>query len=147
MKANYIYKRKDGGTTDCYGYVEETSNFSLVCENEYNDGIVADEMVTDTNQASEDELRTEVLTEFKQVHKLAPADYTENCTNVVMSIIRTEKLKLLAEVRVRVVGEDVDLTAEHIRKSFTTKEIPLLMANRQLRNDQRTELTKLEAEL
>ena len=50
---------------------------------------------TDTNQASEDELRAAVLTEFKQVHKLAPADYTENCTNVVMSIIRTEKLKLL----------------------------------------------------
>ena len=50
---------------------------------------------TDTNQASEDELRAEILTEFKQVHKLAPADYTENCTNVVMSIIRTEKLKLL----------------------------------------------------
>lgn len=42
MKANYIYKRKDGGTTDCYGYVEETSNFSLVCDNEYNDGIVSD---------------------------------------------------------------------------------------------------------
>ena len=55
--------------------------------------------MTDTNQASEDELRAEILTEFKQVHKLAPADYTENCTNVVMSIIRTEKLKLLAEVR------------------------------------------------
>ncbi len=51
--------------------------------------------MTDTNQASEDELRAEILTEFKQVHKLAPADYTENCTNVVMSIIRTEKLKLL----------------------------------------------------
>ena len=47
MKANYIYKRKDGGTTHCYGYVKETSNFSLVCENEYNDGIVADAMVTE----------------------------------------------------------------------------------------------------
>lgn len=53
---------------------------------------------TNTNQASEDELRAEILTEFKQVHKLAPADYTENCTNIVMSIIRTEKLKLLAEI-------------------------------------------------
>ena len=53
---------------------------------------------TDTNQASEDELRAEILTEFKQVHKLAPDDYTENCTNVVMSIIRTEKLKILDEV-------------------------------------------------
>ena len=55
---------------------------------------------TDTNQASEDELRDAILTEFKQVYKLAGSgDYTENCTNVVMSIIRTEKLKLLAEVR------------------------------------------------
>ncbi len=61
--------------------------------------------MTDTNQASEDELRAEILTEFKQVHKLAPADYTENCTNVVMSIIRTEKLKLLAEVRERVIEQ------------------------------------------
>ena len=50
------------------------------------------------NQASEDELMAEILTEFKQVHRLAPADYTENCTNVVMSIIRNEKLKLLDEV-------------------------------------------------
>ena len=51
--------------------------------------------MTDTNQASADDLRAEILTEFKQVHKLAPADYTENCTNIDMSIIRTEKLKLL----------------------------------------------------
>ena len=36
----------------------------------------------------DDELRKEILTEFKQVYKLAPADYTENCTNVVMSIIK-----------------------------------------------------------
>ena len=58
------------------------------------------------NQASEDELRDAILTEFKQVYKLAGSgDYTENCTNVVMSIIRTEKLKLLAEVRERVIGE------------------------------------------
>ena len=47
---------------------------------------------------NQDELRAEILTEFKQVYKLAPDDYTENCTNVVMSIIRTEKLKLLDEV-------------------------------------------------
>lgn len=33
------------------------------------------------------ELRKQVLVEFKQVHKLAPADYTENCTNVVMSLV------------------------------------------------------------
>lgn len=34
------------------------------------------------------ELRAEILTEFKQVHKLAPADYTENCTNVVMGLVK-----------------------------------------------------------
>ena len=88
---------------------------------------------TETNQASEGELRAAVLTEFKQVHKLAPADYTENCTNVVMSIIRTEKLKLLAEVRERVVSGDepgitnIMIAAEH------AKQIGVL--------------TKLEAEL
>lgn len=40
------------------------------------------------NPTNEQELREQVLTEFKQVHKLAPADYTENCTNVVMSIVQ-----------------------------------------------------------
>ena len=33
------------------------------------------------------DLREQIFAEFKQVHKLAPADYTENCTNVVMAII------------------------------------------------------------
>ena len=73
---------------------------------------------TDTNQASEDELRAEILTEFKQVHRLAPADYTENCTNVVMSIIRTEKLKLLDEVRERVIGEGDLVDAEILKKLY-----------------------------
>ena len=108
----------------------------------------------DTNQVSGDELRAEILTEFKQVHKLAPADYTENCTNVVMSIIRTEKLKLLAEVRERVVGEDdvlVDIpivdgtgkTISIVDRSFTT----YMMVKNHLRAEQRTKLAKLEAEL
>ena len=92
----------------------------------------------DTNQASEDELRAEILTEFKQVHKLAPADYTENCTNVVMSIIRTEKLKLLAEVRERVVGEDLPLN--------TTPDTGQRIYNK-VKANERTALTKLEAEL
>ena len=39
------------------------------------------------NTTNEQELREQVLTEFKQVHKLAPADYTENCTNIVMSLV------------------------------------------------------------
>ena len=54
--------------------------------------------MTDNNQANEDELRARILAEFRLAHKLAPADYTESCTNVVMSIIRTEKLKLLDEL-------------------------------------------------
>lgn len=40
-----------------------------------------------TNHTPEAELRAKILTEFKQVLKLAPTDYTENCTNVVMSLI------------------------------------------------------------
>mgnify|MGYP006921434158 CR=1 FL=1 len=77
---------------------------------------------------NQDELRAEILTEFKQVHKLAPADYTENCTNVVMSIIRTEKLKLLAEVRERAIPNPTTPAGEN---EFVPLEV----------------LTKLEAEL
>jgi|TARA_R110000868_G_scaffold163865_1_gene396256 hypothetical protein len=40
--ADYIYKRKNGGTTFCYGNIEEDSNFSLVCDNEDFDGIAND---------------------------------------------------------------------------------------------------------
>ena len=102
----------------------------------------------DTNQASEDELRAEILTEFKQVHRLAPVDYTENCTNVVMSIIRTEKLKLLAEVRERVVGEHKPktrgLTQNPNNAAYWTKAS---QAEFDLIEEQLAELDKLEAEL
>ena len=93
-----------------------------------------------TNQANEDELRDKILTEFKQVHKLAPADYTENCTNVVMSIIRTEKLKLLAEVRERVVGEDLPLPEEIMAQTGTR------LYNK-IKSEERETLDKLDAEL
>lgn len=98
--------------------------------------------MTDTNQASEDKLRAEILTEFKQVYKLAPDDYTDNCTNVVMSIIRTEKLKLLAEVRERVVGDNFKNWGE-----LDTDEQAIQDCLNRLKDDQRTALTKLEAEL
>ena len=39
---DYTYKRKDGGTTFCYGKVEEDSNFSIVCDDENHDGIAND---------------------------------------------------------------------------------------------------------
>ena len=98
---------------------------------------------TDTNQASADELRAEILTEFKQVHKLAPADYTENCTNIVMSIIRTEKLKLLAEVRERVIGEDENMTElEPYGDRYST-----VCDRNAFRSEQLESLNKLEAEL
>ena len=104
---------------------------------------------------NQDELRAEILTEFKQVHKLAPADYTENCTNVVMSIIRTEKLKLLAEVRERVVGEKTSPNFDNeygycdsceFQPTDGTKHC-LCYYDEKLRKKQRTALTKLEAEL
>jgi len=41
MTADYIYKRKDGGTTACYGKIYEDSNFEVCCEDEYLDGIWA----------------------------------------------------------------------------------------------------------
>ena len=40
------------------------------------------------------ELREAILLEFKNVHRLAPADYTENCTNVVMQLITAEWRKV-----------------------------------------------------
>lgn len=41
--------------------------------------------MTPTEQ--DNELREAILLEFKNVHRLAPADYTENCTNIVMSLV------------------------------------------------------------
>lgn len=46
----------------------------------------------------DDELRKQILVEFKQVLKLAPFDHTENCTNVVMSLFTTQQQELLDRV-------------------------------------------------
>lgn len=40
--ATYIYQRKDGGTTECYGDISEDSNFDVVCENENYDRVYTD---------------------------------------------------------------------------------------------------------
>lgn len=40
--ADYTYTRKDGGTTACYGLVDDISNFSVVCDDWDYDGIVCD---------------------------------------------------------------------------------------------------------
>lgn len=66
-------------------------------------------MKTNTNT---DQLRKEILVEFKQVHKLAPADYTENCTNVVMAIIDQYVHQKTIEARI----DELDkFTKEHAR--------------------------------
>lgn len=42
IQKSYTYIRKDGGTTDCFGSLEEDSNFDLACEDEMKDIIWAD---------------------------------------------------------------------------------------------------------
>ena len=46
------------------------------------------------------ELREAILLEFKNVHRLAPADYTENCTNVVMKLIIADRERVALEARI-----------------------------------------------
>ena len=103
-----------------------------------------------TNQASEVELRTldEILSQAftdgasdtmwvadRHVEIFATAK------EELLNLIRTEKLKLLAEVRERVVGEDKKPTGS------MTGLITTDTARNELRAEMRNELTKLEAEL
>ena len=110
-----------------------------------------------SNQASEDKLKVllesngwkfyEELNGFRKESKYTiPMFSTDQHTNydklsagnyyelkqVIQSAIRTEKLKLLAEVRERVVGKDNELDSN---------------GRYNLKVEQRTALTKLEAEL
>ena len=122
---------------------------------------------TDTNQASEDELDEQIrlllqdaMGDFPTEHLLEY--HTNNFKQAIQAIIHTEKLKLLAEVRERVVGEDEKLVipdypktddegeplyskraAKEGRKQVTAR----YHTRKELRKKQRTELTKLEAEL
>ena len=127
-----------------------------------------------TNQASE-ELRKSVeqcfiknnMCDCGGEHNALNIDETEyfdveSVVDDVISLIRTEKLNLLAEVRERVVGEDEKLVipdypntddegeplyskraAKEGRKQVTAR----YHTRKELRNDQRIKLTKLEAEL
>ncbi len=54
-------------------------------------------MTTDNTQ--DKELREAILLEFKNVHRLAPADYTENCTNIVMQLITADRKRVELEAR------------------------------------------------
>ncbi len=53
MSADYIYKRKDGGTTSCYGTGHNCANYAVVCDDEDYDGIVADIVATSWYQVCE----------------------------------------------------------------------------------------------
>lgn len=71
------------------------------------------------------ELREAILLEFKNVHRLAPADYTENCTNIVMELITAytnkqvkAKLAHISEYAENVIS--IDENGE-----FSMKAIPL----------------------
>ncbi len=116
-----------------------------------------------TNQASEDEL-TKIIDEVylfgmngglgyeKFDNELSPND----AKAAINALIRTEKLKLLAEVRERVVGESFKPSGfderysrqegdnGHITHYETKKDADTINQHQEY---QRTELTKLEAEL
>ena len=109
---------------------------------------------TDTNQASE-ELRKSVeqcfiknnMCDCGGEHNALNIDETEyfdveSVVDDVISLIRTEKLKLLDEVREQVIGEDEDT-----RKWEDPIDRQVASECNQLRAEQRARLTKLEAEL
>ena len=114
---------------------------------------------TDTNQSSDDEPINQHLVCLWQLQDIeetiADASPEElvglysklmalstDITEAVQSAIRTEKLKLLAEVRERVVGEDED--RNHRYNENWKVEVD---AQNYLRKEQRATLAKLEAEL
>ena len=89
------------------------------------------------------------LTVWKQTNLNGQANLDHDSVEEVLALIRTEKLKLLAEVRERVVGEDeTRIPADGGPFTNTTDKpnhyITLRNANRA---DQRAALDKLEAEL
>ena len=98
--------------------------------------------MTDTNQASEDleaKINTIIFARFYDIPDKQRSTIVKNLSK----LIRNEKLKLLAEVRERVVGED---------DYQPGNPAPDLVEHNQLvrdglRFEQRIALTKLEAEL
>jgi len=99
---------------------------------------------TDTNQASEDEMRKrlekaglyDLLTSIHESHEEDDCFCTTEIApyyRQLLELIRTEKLKLLTEVRERVVGEYSKYPGH-----YTLSDVL---------HDQRVALTQLEAEL
>lgn len=97
-----------------------------------------------TNKASEGELSSEIddyIDDIRYNNELPFDERLESAKKSIKHLIRTEKLKLLAEVRERVVGED---EKTHQLESPVWNFIG---GQNALRKEQRDELNKLEAEL
>lgn len=95
---------------------------------------------------SEDELRVKVYNEIKLW--LSPHEslqFIDDFMPIITSFIRTEKLKLLAEVRERVVGEG-ELHVSHVCPQDNIG-CAKFSQRCQTRNHQNAELNELEAEL
>jgi len=109
-----------------------------------------------TNQASEDDkaimigflygIQSDFLPADEVRHRMAGFRNIQGYKDAI-ELIRTEKLKLLAEVRERVIGEDVVLGSWEIPVYEEEFVITSVTQQNHLRADQRTELTKLEEEL
>ena len=101
-----------------------------------------------SNQASEDELRQSLATLFyddSYEYMLSTPDlFDVGAIDEAIDLIRTEKLKLLAEVKERVVGEDERYARvkDGIRIVGQSEK-----PRNELRAEQRIELNRLEAEL
>jgi hypothetical protein len=96
-----------------------------------------------TNQASEDVVDS-ILSTLGIVDR--KSGNRPGQIQVVKQIIRTEKLKLLAEVRQRVVGEDKPLQGKYRASGLMSYDMTNHYEN-SLRAEQRAVLTQLEAEL
>ena len=112
---------------------------------------------TNTNQASEDELRAIIERYIERAAVLAKQDGTSfnnkhllklDMATAIETIIRTEKLKLLAEVRELLIDRipvyDGD---DSFGKEYQAGYNSMAHATRTMQLQQSAELTKLEAEL
>ena len=111
-----------------------------------------------TNQASEDDTRKGIIGELSRVQLYAkdhPYSVTatdeadiEKAADAIQSLIRTEKLKLLAEVRERVVRISEPLPKRgDVSPDIYVEVIHRVEGRNSLRAEQINLLTKMEAEL
>ena len=107
-----------------------------------------------TNQSREDELGQHLLNDkaFQYILKFAPESQRELMTfelaRYINALIRTEKLNLLAEAREQVIGKDCSDEVSG-GSCFDCEMDSGYYANvhNELKDEQRTALTKMEAEL